>query len=61
MLFFEHKFDAKIGKKAKQKIDEVFKAMKKERSSGKIGYYNLPENGFDLVDKVEEYKKRIHY
>ncbi len=58
MLFFEHKFDAKIGKKAKQKIDEVFKAMKKERSSGKIGYYNLPENGFDLVDKVEEYKKK---
>lgn len=58
MLHFEHKFDAKIGKKAKESIEEVFNAMKKERDSGKIGYYNLPENGFSLLEEVEKYKNK---
>lgn len=58
MLHFEHKFDAKIGKRAEEKIEEVFKAMQKERNSGKIGYYDLPQNGFDLLKEVEDYKKK---
>lgn len=58
MLYFEQKFDAKIGKKAKEDIEDVFNAMQKEKSSGKIGYYNLPENGFELIKEVEEYKKK---
>ncbi|RXJ69633.1 glucose-6-phosphate isomerase [Halarcobacter ebronensis] len=61
MLDFEHKFDAKIGKKAKESIKKSFSALQKERSSGKIGYYNLPENGFSLLEEVEKYKKTNEY
>ena len=61
MLNFEHKFDAKIGNKAKEKIKKTFSSMKKERSSGKIGYYNLPDEGFSLIEKIEKFKKSNEY
>jgi glucose-6-phosphate isomerase len=57
MLKFEHKFNPKIGKAAKQTIKSAFEGMKNEKDSGKIGYYELPKSGKNILKEFEEYQK----
>lgn len=55
MVTFETKFEPKIGKKAKEFIENSFTKLKKERDSKSVGYYTLPNTTAPLFEKIESY------
>lgn len=57
MLSFERKFNSKIGKKAKLFCETTFEKLKKEKQSGEVGYYCLPDNTKPLINDIIQYKK----
>ncbi len=61
MVYFEHRFEAKIGKVAREVIKKTFRSLEKERDSDKIGYYDLPKNSSKLLKSLEEYNNDNNY
>lgn len=57
MVIFDNTFESVITKKAHKSIDEIFKAMQKEKNSKKIGYYTLPQKSKKLIAEIAEYEK----
>jgi len=58
MLEFDTKFKPKIGKKAKEFIENSFGKLKKEKDSKSVGYYTLPNTTTALFEKIENYIKQ---
>lgn len=57
MITFQNAFDSKISKISRDIINSAFNGMKEERDSGRIGYYDLPFSGEDVLNELEKYKK----
>lgn len=57
MVLFDNNFEAVLNKKAKKSMDGIFNAMKKEKTSQKIGYYTLPQKSKKLIEELETYTK----
>ena len=56
MINFKRSFDVKIDKKSIEKMDATFKAMKEEMSSDEVGYYKLPVNSKEIINRVQNLK-----
>lgn len=58
MIIFDNTFETRLSKNKQKNIDEIFKAIKKEKNSQQIGYYTLPQKSKKLIEKLQEYTKR---
>ena len=56
MLNFGRSFDVEMDKKSVEKMDTAFKVMKDEMSSDEVGYYKLPANSKEIVNRVKNLK-----
>ncbi len=55
MLNFERRFNPKIGKKAKEFINNSFEKLQKEKNGNKVGYYTLPDTTGKLIKDIKDY------
>jgi len=54
-MIFSHDFMTEENQKRIKIKEDAFAVVSKERSSGEIGYYALPSNGFTLIDEVNRF------
>lgn len=59
MIQFKQNFKQELGKKEKQRIEEVFHTLEEEKNSGRVGYYKLYETSKTILKEIKEYKKNI--
>ncbi len=55
MLSFSRDFAFDMSIAQKRIMDDAFHAVKKEKESGRIGYYKLPETSLALIDELKSY------
>jgi len=61
MVSFEQNFYPKIGKVGKGFLRKIFEALKEEKDSKKVGYYELPKNGIKTIKELETYQRENTY
>jgi glucose-6-phosphate isomerase len=57
MLTFSHDFTFEMTEVRQRIMEDAMAAIIEERSSGRIGYYDLPENSRPLINAVESFAK----
>ncbi|RXJ76978.1 glucose-6-phosphate isomerase [Arcobacter sp. F155] len=61
MVSFEQNFYPKISKAGKETLKKSFEALKEEKESKKVGYYELPKNGLKTIKELKTYQKENPY